>query len=525
MLFKLHYFLMAAGYNALSILLGVYMSFYTDATPFEIGLLYMLMPFVGMTCKPIISSFADRHQAHREYLIVCLGLIAVCYLPFVIVPFVGPALYKQHPRLCWNVLVPIKVIGDVSYGCALTIGDSLAINYAKRIGNELSYYRVGGTISWMIFGVITGQLNEIWFLPKYVAGFMILVLSSLTDMLAVYLWPKEYFVMVSSSSNQLCNDENDGQQLNRCSPKASGSRWTMSLMPKEVVWAHAKSQLWTLITCKCFASNNDDRKPKEVDEDWPADSSKTPIDKRSQLMALFLLFKRDPRITGYLLTFACAGATMMPLSFFYMSLSDICHTNDRCDFSQLGGLLQVSMAASETISMLYTIQIVRSIGRLNTLSIAFGLITVKYLFYGSPFWPNVNPYYSLVSEILQGITYAFYVILSNELGHLFSTEVEHLIPELIGKGAIGADDLAGQEKLKISLSATMQSLLVAASDGVGRGFGALIYGFIIGAYSFRTLWLVVGFGSLLVVIALQTVNLLGRCVKFECGLRSNGARH
>uniref|UniRef100_A0A6G1SB10 Major facilitator superfamily associated domain-containing protein n=1 Tax=Aceria tosichella TaxID=561515 RepID=A0A6G1SB10_9ACAR len=547
MLFKLHYFLMSIGFNAMGVLLGVYMTNYTKATPAEIGLLYMLMPFIALACRPVVSSYADRNQAHQKCLLVCLFMLAFCYTPYIVVPFLGPKVYVDHERCCWYFLVCFKVIGDLSWGCAATIGDSLAVNYCKRIGTDLSYYRVGGTISWMVSGIITGQLNEIWFLPKYVVGFMILVSGALLNMLMFYLWPKEYFVMVTSSTAEKeLRERSEQQQHSTGKTGSSGSQWTRSLMPKEVVWSHAKSQLLRLVTCSCVSSPSSSSSTSGHNEYATAggkqqvvapidsiaidneqtdksDSNNKSIGKRTQLLTLLLLLRRDPRIVGYLLIFVAAGAITMPFSFFLMSLSETCHTNNTCDFSQLAGLLQVSMAITETIWIFFMKQIVSTIGRLNALSIAFAVSTIKYLFYGT-IWPGVNPNYSILAEALHGIIYGTFIISMNEQGHSFALEVEHLIPELLDRGLIRSDDLASQEKLKLSLRATMQALIMAAYEGIGRGASSLIYGIIIGLYSFHTLWLLIGFGSLLVCCALLAINLLDHCVGFQLGLDGGGAK-
>jgi MFS family permease len=528
MIFKLHYFCLTAGTNALGILLGVYIGAYTDATPSEIGLLYMLMPFVGMTFRPIICSYADRKRAHRKYIMICLLVSALSYFPFVLIPFLGPEVHEQNPRFCWYFLVSFKVLGDIAFGGVVSIGDSLAINYAKRIGTEFSVYRVWGTVSWMFFGLVVGQLNEIWFLPKYVAGFMILVAASLVNMFVVYLWPSEYFVMVTPGAMQRENEER--QQQCPVDGKSSSSM-TRSLMPKEVVWAHAKSQLRRLVTCSCCSARKDvgndlyesyleqikqARTRQQVAADPSADKE-TAIDKRTQLRTLALLLRRDPRIVPYLFLFVATGAAIVPISFFFMSLSDICHTDNRCNFSQLGGYLQVTMAIAETFLIIYIKRIIAAIGRLNTLSVAFGLTAIKYIFYGT-LWPGVDPHYALLTELSHGVIWGIFLTLSVEVAHLFATEVEHIIPELMERGVIQADDETSREKLKLSLSATMQALIASASDGLGRGVGALVYGLIIDRFSFHTLWLIIGAGTLIVFLVLQLTNLADHCLKLELGL-------
>lgn len=533
MIFKLHYWFLASGLNAVGILLGVFIENYTDASPSEIGLLYMLMPFTGIIFRPIICSLADREQAHQKYLIRCQFVTAVSYFPFVLVPFLGPQFYKLHPRLCWYTLVSLKVIGDIALGGTISIGDSLAINYSKRLGVDFSVYRVWGTISWMVFGMVIGQINEVWFLPKYVPGFLILISASLLDLFCVWLWPKEYFEMVSSSDVSAKAKEAD--------KRGGGSAMMKSLMPREVVWAHAKGQLRSLATCSCLCPRSVNATKMETSGkalgELPkisvelaaserrstgggAIGGKSPsgaaaLDRRTQIRILLLLLRRDLRIVPYLLMFVCAGFSIIPISFFFMSLSQICHQQLTCDFSQLGGFLQVSMAIAETILFIYIKRIIAKLGRLNTVAISFLLTALKYTFYAT-LWNQVDPHFALISELPHGVVFGIYLTLMVEMGHLFASEVEHIIPELQDRGLIGPEVDCG--KLKLSLAATMQSLIASANDGIGRGVGALIFGLILDKYSYQTLWWIIGIGAALVLVIVESVNLLDYLFKFRLGL-------
>ena len=522
MIFKLHYWFIASGANALGILLGVFMEAYTDASSTEIGMLYMSMPFIGIFCRPLICSLADRKQAHREYIMLCQFVVAITYLPFVIIPLLGPQAYEAHPRLCFYTLVSLKVLGDAAFGGVISIGDSLAINYAKRIGVEFSVYRVWGTISWMVFGVIIGQVNEIWFLPKYVPGILVLIVSSLLNMFVVYLWPPDYFKMVPHIEGQekkqgeaISSDLSEKMELKK------ENAMTKSLMPRELVWAHAKKQIWNLITFRCLTNTLNSTQIGEIKTGGAGTRDETSkvakedfIDRRTQLKILGLLMRRDPRIVLYLLMFICAGFSIIPLSFLFISLAQICHQDNRCNFSQLGGLLQVSMALAETILFIYIKRIIAAIGRLNTISISFFLTTLKFLFYGT-IWLDVDPYYSLVIELFHGIIFGIYLTLMVEMGHLFANEVDYVIPELIEKEIIPRD--SDREKLKLSLLATMQAIIANANDGLGRGIGALVYGLILDHYTFTTLWRCIAVGSTVVFIVIQIVNITDRYMHFNLG--------
>lgn len=528
MLYKLHYFFLAAGANALFILLGVYMAEYTEASAAQIGLLYMAMPFVGVIFRPIICSYADRKQAHRQVLIACQLLIALGFAPYVIIPYLGPAFYRARPALTWYLLVAFNIVGDIAFGGAVSIGDSLSKNYATRIGTEFGAYRFWGTVSWIIFGLVTGQLNEAPFLPKYVAAYMTLVLVSVLDALVCFMWPKEYFVMVTT---EMVEEERKVhlKQLERSGAKESWLDGQMrSLMPRDRVWAHAKGQLWSLVplgslgrarTTPANATNDSagtSGKNKLAQSIVGRQQTSSPISERAQVRTLFLLMRRDSRIILYLVMFVGAGAMMMPVSFFFMSLSSRCQTQHNCNFSQLAGYLQIAMAVVEPILFVYIETITKAIGRLNILTVAFGLASAKYLFYAT-IWPAVDPHWSLLSELCNGVLFVVFLTVQVEIGYLFATEVENLIPDLIKRNVISADDETSRERLKLALPATMMSLTSGAYDGLGKGFAALAYGVIIDIYSYETLWIIVTVLALCGVLGLQMAAIFERCFHLEFG--------
>lgn len=545
MIYKLHYWFFASGANVFSILIGVFIETYTDASPSELGTLLMVIPFLGIIFRPIICSVADRKQAHRKYLITCLLVSGISYAPFVIIPFLGESVYRQHARTCWYIFMVLKVIGDVAFGGVASIGDSLAINYAKRIGTNFTVYRVWGTISWMFFGIVIGQVNEVQCLPKYVPGFMILIVASLLNCFFIWLWPKEYFEMSSTlkaapveadgtnspaaAAAAAADDEKDRTKAATKQTDKKENAFTKSLMPKEVVWAQAKQKLKRVFCCGLAtnssgpAANGDivvDKvelaKRSRVREIEKLKEESREINKMTQVKILFVLLRRDPRILFYLLLFVVSGVTVSTMSFFYISLSAICHSpQEPCDFSQLAGFLQVSMAWLETLVFVWIARAMAKIGRVNMAALAILCAALKYTFYGT-IWSQVSPYYSLIAESSHGIMFGIYLTLMVETGHLFSSEVQYIIPELLERGIISVE--TDTTKLKYSLAATMQAIISSSFDGFGKGLGAMTFGVLLEAISFEELWLLIGIGCFVVFAIILGLNLIGTLLNLRLGL-------
>lgn len=153
MIFYLHYILLTSGLCGTSVLLGVYFKQYSDASQSEIGALLMTFPFAAIIIKPLFCSLADRHQAHKAYLIGSLIVLVLGYAPFAVIPFF-PSFYEKMPRLSWYLLVVACHIGNAGLGVAWSLGESLAVNRAQKTGTPYGRMRLSGTLSW---GVVSAE--------------------------------------------------------------------------------------------------------------------------------------------------------------------------------------------------------------------------------------------------------------------------------------------------------------------------------------------------------------------------------
>lgn len=520
---------MTSGAVAMNILMGVYMQEYTDATPREIGALLMSMPFVALFSKPIICSKADRELAHRKYLLFCLLGVTISYMPFIIIPYIGGDYWdnKDNLRLNWNILVGLKVMGDMAFVSGWTLGDSLAINYAARTGTEFCSYRVWGTIAWMVFGLTIGLLNESPYFPKYVPGFLVLVLSCLLNMIVVWIWPDEYFRMVL-----LSKAEKDKIVAERSQGKI------IELMSKESLYRSMRERISLLFGLRCCCKPNSfdlekmaTDKGKSMDtqigeykieskqvvvktehvqsqlelqpqQESQPEYSDQMVGKKIQAQILWVIATRDLRFITYLLNFVFLGLSQIGLSFFFLSLVDVC-SGGVCQFSLLAGFAQVTMAIAETLLFIYIKPVKAFLNYPEMSGIAFFVSAVKWLYYGT-IWRYMDPHFLIIAESLHGLAYGFFLTLVVEVSHMFACEVEEILPTLKAKKIV--DDNIDPERLKSSVSATMQAIMSTATDGIGRGVGAFLCGILVEAYSFETLWVLIGIKASLACLTAVAIS-------------------
>lgn len=194
MIFVLHYILFNAGLSAIVILLALFLQTYSDASLSEIGSLLMILPFVSIFVKPLFCAMADRHQAHRCYMIGALFFTAAGYGSLVVAPFF-PKFIQDHGRIVWYLDVIGVVIGYSAFGVVWSLGDALSMNSARKKGIAWGSYRVWGTVSWGVFGFLIGLINETPVLPKYVPALLVMVAAVAVEIVLWAFWPESAFNM------------------------------------------------------------------------------------------------------------------------------------------------------------------------------------------------------------------------------------------------------------------------------------------------------------------------------------------
>lgn len=155
-IFYLHYLLISSGVCGCSILLGVYLKEYSDASQGEIGMLLMTFPLVSIIVKPLFCSMADRRAAHKQFLLSGLAVMHLSYVPFIVLPFF-PSFYLNHLRLSWWLLAFFSEIGSAALGLVWCLGDCLTVNAAAKSGTAtFGQIRLVGTVSW---GVVSSRVT------------------------------------------------------------------------------------------------------------------------------------------------------------------------------------------------------------------------------------------------------------------------------------------------------------------------------------------------------------------------------
>lgn len=515
LLYYLHYILLSSGFSSVWVLLGVFIKNYSDASQAEIGLLYMVFPFVSLFVKPYFCYLADRYVAHRSFLIISIGIVTVSYAPFCIIPFF-PAFNQAHQRLSWWIMAAGCTLGSAALGLVWSIGDTLANNAAAKNNSSFSHMRLSGTISWGVYGYIIGQINDTPYLPKYVPSFLILVVSNLIEMVLMLCWNKEAFVLGDSESPEDCRN-----QLNRRPENDQ-----LSGLSTPIAVSHAGSlriNKQASIALRGILSNDDLigklNSLSETKRDQPERSIKSPslVQKtfvnpsdteanqdakqgeqqtaNLQVVLFKMIMKNDGRLIKYLILYIIFGLIAAPVNFLFMSFEDVC-MKENYNFSNLAGAVIISQAVLETVGFFVMPYTKNILNRISIVSICLVIFIARSVYYAFFYYDSGNSlYWALVAEWSHGFGFAMYTSLMCDLALMFANQSSFFIPQLRQLGILSDPNVVGpaksfaeEQSIKIALRATMQAAFGGALDGLGSGLGNLGSGIIYDSLGYVRLW-------------------------------------
>lgn len=479
-----------AGYCSCGLLLGSYMMRYVNASDMEIGYIFMIQPLT-IFARPLICARADRYQSHKSLLTGFLFGTSISYIPFIVIPFLD----KNHlfvniltERTCFWILAASHLVGSFCFCGIRSLGDALAVNYAKRIGSDFTCYRKFGALSFGICGYFLGLINQGWILPDYVASMIMYVFSMFLLAVLVYLWPMEFFVMV---------DESTKEESNQLAQLPSGNE----------IRAHMRRKLKSFLSICNTNTAIETQTNGQIMTSKPEQPRKY-LTTKQQVAIFMLLFKRDFRVPLFLLFVFYGGLVgYAPQNFVFTYMDQVCREHNICEPASLAGLMMICYCLAETTCYLIINALRSRLNHVVVLEITMVSLAIHYYFYAY-ILRNVSPYFFLV-ESLHGLEYSASLSTSMELGYRFANEVELLLPELIQRGIIGKHD--DHHLVKVSLMATINGCFTLVYDGVGTVIGAFMYGMITDKFSFTTTWRVVGSLATSGFFVVLVIVLIGKC--------------
>lgn len=532
MIYHLYFSLIMAGYSAISILLGSYMMHYTDATEIDLGFLFMIQPMT-IFLRPFICAQADRYQSHRQLLAFFALLTSLSYIPFIALTFFNDtlnALETQHTdpdsslpsisQLKFWSLVCFHTIGSVGFCGVRSLGDGLAVNYAKRIGADFARYRKYGSATYGLCGFFLGQINQNWLLPDFSPSLIMYSVSMITLAVLTYAWPQQYFIMSSKNfddptirAEYIASLPNASDTLKHIGIKIKDAflfRKEPSTHPIDASNGRSKwaSNLTIAAPAGVVTNGVEAKRTASITSGELIDDRTKTLTIQQQIGIFTLLIRRDFRVLLYLLIMFYGGLVgYSGPNFVFTYIDVVCHRRGDCSGAQLTGLVIISYCCVETICYMIIDRFRGRFNRVFVIEITFVSLTIHYFFYGF-LLEHLSPYYFLM-ESLHGVEYSISLTACVDLGYYFAREVELLLPELVQRGIVSQSD--NQELVKVSLLATMSGCFTLVYDGFGCILGSLVFGIITGHYSFVVTWIVIGSLAVIGFVVILVGLSLGKC--------------
>lgn len=520
MIFAINYFLYKVGTVTKLAVAGVFLKHHTKANQFQISALYSILPIINIVARPLLCSIPDRRSNHKQCLMIFLSIVTLSSLLTLVLTFALDAgsikLDDNSQVYIFMSLALFEIFFEVGNGASMPTSDSLTINYASRTNTEFTTYRVYGSISRMLCSILVGQVNEVSYVPKYTPALMIVIATLLIDVFLIWLWPDEYFVMTATEYREL-NHEYQGSSV------VNSKRQLMSW--RQVVH-HMLNKFLGALGCKFFVSKLTLVK-KEIEleskEDNISSTTETErrvictqkrklINKKTQILYLAKLFRKDWRLSLYLMVATVAGFMLSLFSYMILYIEEHCNTSLKCSVSNLVGLiLSISAMAEISIYIVYP-TLKKHFSRVSI--IAFGMMTmsIRFFYYGLLF-DRLPPYLTVLIECGQSIGFGIMTITMAETASDFALAMTYVIrpksvqgdnvPVQVSTTLGENDDNKSQSKSQqlTVLACTMQAIFGIAIEGLGKVLGAAVGGKLITKYSFKGLWIFSGcLGSLTAVV-------------------------
>lgn len=376
------------------------------------------------------------------------------------------------------------------------------------------------------YGYVIGQINETPLLPKFVPVFIILSSSTLVEIILVWLWDDDVFVIKSAPELESGGSKTATLERNPLSGLKSpgmgslaGSlrldRRTGQALRDLVATDDLNSRLKHLAESARSPGNTLRHRGQVLDlsaigDDLEATSTVQQDEQNRNIQAILLtmIFKNDGRLIKYLLLFTMFGIAVSPFQFLFLTLEEI--SKERAvNFSNLAGTVIVSQAAIEAVAFFIMPWLNRCASRTSILTTGLLVLAARCFFYGYFYYTqDISLYWAVLAEWGHGIPFAMFCTLQADIAVMFAGQSAIFVPQLIKLGILSDPELVGrlkakeeEESIKTMLRATMNAIFSGANEGFGQGLGCLICGLVYDHFGYVNLWRVVFFVTAATMIA------------------------
>lgn len=157
----LYYFFFFGGQALVTSYMNVYLEKHLGFTGSQLGLYTSLTPLIPAAIIPLIGILCDRTKRYKQFFLCFIGMI------------IGSAALMSIQTAVPMILL-CGITMEISRSATTSLADTQITEYCSQTNGNYGMFRMGGSIGWVVFGMLIGfltnhlPLNNLLF-PTYIA--------------------------------------------------------------------------------------------------------------------------------------------------------------------------------------------------------------------------------------------------------------------------------------------------------------------------------------------------------------------
>ena len=156
----LYYFFFFGGQALVTSYMNVYLEKHLGFTGSQLGLYTSITPLIPAAVIPLIGILCDRTRRYKQIFLCAIGMV------------IGSAAVMSFQTVLPMVLL-CGIIMEISRSATTSLADTQITEYCSQTNGNYGLFRMGGSIGWVVFGMLIGfltdhlSLNQLLF-PTYI---------------------------------------------------------------------------------------------------------------------------------------------------------------------------------------------------------------------------------------------------------------------------------------------------------------------------------------------------------------------
>ena len=197
----LYYFFFFGGQSLITSYMNVYLEKSLGFSGSQLGLYTSITPLIPAAVIPLIGILCDRTQKYKQFFLCFIGIA------------MGSVTTMSFQTTLPMVLL-LGIMIETSHSATVSLADTQITEYCSQTAGNYGLFRMGGSIGWVVFGVLIGYLTNFLPLDKLLFPTYLLVTGS--ALCLAFLFPK-----VTMESRRVHSQSSNNEEMDDKSSKVS----------------------------------------------------------------------------------------------------------------------------------------------------------------------------------------------------------------------------------------------------------------------------------------------------------------